>query len=62
NNQDGQDYSTGNATNDGRTYASNNGGSAWASANDSWSAGNPTAANTDYVDTQATLALYHQYH
>ncbi|CAF1216726.1 unnamed protein product [Rotaria sordida] len=62
NNQDGQDYSTGNGNNDGRTYASNNGGSAWASANESWTTGNSTPTNNDYVDTPATLALYHQYH
>ncbi|UJR22736.1 hypothetical protein I4U23_025770 [Adineta vaga] len=66
-NQEGQDYSAGNANNDGRTYASNNGGSTWAAANDNWTAGNqapPPAAttNTDYGDTVATLALYHQYH
>ncbi|CAF3898922.1 unnamed protein product [Rotaria magnacalcarata] len=68
NNQEGQDYSNANGTNDGRTYVSNNGGSTWAPANDSWtpaaatsSVNNPTA-NTDYVDPQANLALYHQYH
>jgi hypothetical protein len=64
NNPEGQEYITGNGTNDGRTYASNNGGSTWAAANDSWTTGNPTttAPTTDYVDTPATLALYHQYH
>ncbi|CAF1384729.1 unnamed protein product [Rotaria sp. Silwood1] len=62
NNQDGQDYSTGNGNNDGRTYVSNNGGSAWASANENWTTGNSTTTSTDYVDTPATLALYHQYH
>jgi aryl hydrocarbon receptor nuclear translocator len=69
NNQEGQDYSTGNGNNDGRTYASNNGGTTWASANDNWTT--TTSANnshvsatptTDYVDAQANLALYHQYH
>jgi aryl hydrocarbon receptor nuclear translocator len=72
NNQEGQDYSAGNANNDGRTYVSNNSGSTWAAANDNWtttttatSANNShvsVPSNTDYVDTQANLALYHQYH
>ena len=65
-NQEGQDYTTGNGTNDGRTYVSNNGGTTWASANDNWTTGNPPppppTTTTDYVDTPATLALYHQYH
>ncbi|CAF1115768.1 unnamed protein product [Adineta steineri] len=63
NNQEGQDYTTGNGTNDGRTYASNNGGSTWAPANENWTTANTaTSTNTDYGDTAATLALYHQYH
>jgi aryl hydrocarbon receptor nuclear translocator len=63
NNQEGQDYATGNGNNDGRTYVSNNSGSTWASANDNWTTANTTTStNTDYSDTAATLALYHQYH
>jgi aryl hydrocarbon receptor nuclear translocator len=69
NNQEGQDYSTGNVNSDGRTYASNNGGSTWAPANDNWTTASstnnphvPSTANPDYVDTQTNLALYHQYH
>ncbi|CAF2357067.1 unnamed protein product [Rotaria sp. Silwood2] len=72
NNQDGQDYSTGNGNTDGRTFVSNNGGSTWASANDNWTATTTTTSennsqvsstpNSDYVDTQTNLALYHQYH
>ncbi|CAF3352959.1 unnamed protein product [Rotaria sp. Silwood1] len=72
-NQDGQDYSTGNGNNDGRTFVSNNGGSTWASANDNWTTTTTTTTsennsqvsstpNSDYVDTQTNLALYHQYH
>jgi aryl hydrocarbon receptor nuclear translocator len=69
NNQEGQEYSTGNGNIDGRTYASNNGGSTWAAANDNWTT--TTSANnshvsgtstTDYVDTPTNVALYHQYH
>ena len=60
NNQEGQDYSTGSGNGDRRTYASNNSGSTWASASDNWTSGS-VATNTDYVDTSATLALYHQY-
>jgi hypothetical protein len=62
NHQEGQDYSTGTATNDGRTFASNNGGSTWAPANDNWTAPVSTTSSADYVDPQANLALYHQYH
>jgi aryl hydrocarbon receptor nuclear translocator len=66
-NPEGQDYSTGNGNNDGRTYVSNNGGTTWASANENWTTANaattttPTT-NTDYVDPSIIPALYHQYH
>ena len=52
-------YSTGNPTNDGPTFASNNGGSTWSAGNDNWSAVNNS--NADYTDTQSNLTLYHQY-
>jgi hypothetical protein len=68
-NHEGQEYATGNGNNDGLTYASNNGGSTWAAANDNWTATTTAqatnshgATNVDYVDPQATLALYPQYH
>ena len=60
-NPEGQDYPTGNGSTDGRTYASNNGGSTWAAANDNWTTANnatPTT-NADYGDPST---LYHQYH
>ncbi|CAF1294998.1 unnamed protein product [Rotaria sordida] len=71
NNQEGQDYSIGNGNINGRTFVSNNGGSTWASANDNWTTTTTTSENnsqvsstpnSDYVDTQTNLALYHQYH
>lgn len=75
-NADGQEYPANAVTHDGRTYASNNGGSTWAAANDGWnnaaSAVTTTAtganahvistSNADYSDTQATMAMYHQFH
>ncbi len=62
NHQEGQDYSTGNTDTDGRTFVSNNSGSTWAPANDNWTTPVSTTSNTDYVDPQANLTLYHQYH
>lgn len=61
-NTDAPNYPTGNESDDRRTFASNNGGSTWAAANENWSAvATANNSNTDYTDPQANLALYHQY-
>lgn len=61
-NSDGQNYPTSNRNDDGRTFASNNGGSTWSAGNDNWSTvTSANNSNPDYTDTQANLTLYHQY-
>ena len=66
-NVNGQDFTNANADQDGRTYASNNGGTAWAAANENWStsASETSSAvvnNPEYVDAQSAMTIYHQYH